>query len=91
MSFTIDITCSAGALSLTCETALDTLNKVLELEQQPHGAIMGPSLSKTARDESSISMNYARYVQRGKLDAPRPKGDKRQRLHFALSRTPGCP
>jgi hypothetical protein len=24
------------------------------------------------RDESSISMNYARYVQRGKLDAPRP-------------------
>jgi hypothetical protein len=39
MSFTIDVTCSAGALSLTCETALDTLNKVLELEQQPHGAI----------------------------------------------------
>ena len=67
MSFTIDVTCSAGALSLTCETALDTLNKVLELEQQPHGAI-------TVKDGTGriITMNYARYLQRGKLDAPRP-------------------
>jgi hypothetical protein len=39
MSFTIDVTCSEGDLLLTCETALETLNKVLELEQQPHGAI----------------------------------------------------
>ena len=61
------VTCSAGALSLTCETALETLNKVLELEQQPHGAI-------TVKDGTGriITMNYARYVQRGKLDVPRP-------------------
>jgi hypothetical protein len=39
MSFTIDVACSEGDLTLTCETALDAFNKVLELEQQPHGAI----------------------------------------------------
>ena len=40
MSFTIDATSSRGDLSLTCGTALETLNKVRELERQPHGTIV---------------------------------------------------
>ena len=34
MSFTIEANNSAGAISISCATASDAVNKVLELEQQ---------------------------------------------------------
>jgi hypothetical protein len=39
MPFTIDATSSAGAISILCSSASEAVNKVLELEQGPHGSI----------------------------------------------------
>jgi hypothetical protein len=51
MSFTIDVTGLAGALSTDCSTASDAMNKVLELEQHPHGKI-------TVKDSGGRKINF---------------------------------
>ena len=38
--FTIEATSATGSVFLTCSTASETLNRVLELEQRPHGSII---------------------------------------------------
>ena len=40
MPFTIEGTGSAGAISIVCSTASEAVNKLLELEQHPHGSII---------------------------------------------------
>ena len=40
MSFTIEITSALGPKRFTCSTASETMNKVCELEQRPHGSIL---------------------------------------------------
>jgi hypothetical protein len=52
MPFRIDFTGLAGVGSVKCETALDALTKVLELEERPHGTIM-------VKDETGRSISYS--------------------------------
>jgi hypothetical protein len=50
MSFTIEATSAIGPMFFTCSAAAETLNRVLELEQRPHGTI-------TVRDGDGRSIN----------------------------------
>ena len=40
MPFTIEAKGATGSVFLKCSTASETLNRVLELEQRPHGSII---------------------------------------------------
>lgn len=51
MPFTIDFTSAAGTASICCETPLETLNKVLDLEQAPHGTI-------TVKDDAGRPISF---------------------------------
>jgi hypothetical protein len=50
MSFTIETTSALGPMRFTCSTASETMNKVCELEQHPHGSIL-------VRDGSGRAIN----------------------------------
>jgi hypothetical protein len=39
MPFKIEATTQQGAVSVMCSTASEAVNKVLDLEQRPHGSI----------------------------------------------------
>jgi len=55
MSFVIEATSAIGPMFFTCSIASETLNKVLEVEQRPHGSI-------TVRDGNGRSINIDELI-----------------------------
>ena len=53
--FTIEATSATGSVFLKCSTASETLNRVLELEQRPHGSI-------TVRDGNRRSIDIDELI-----------------------------
>ena len=66
MPFTIEATSAIGPMFLECSTASETLNKVLEVEQRPHGSI-------TVRDGNRRSLNIDELIATALCEADLPR------------------
>ena len=79
MPFTIEATSATGSVFLTCSTASETLNRVLELEQRPHGSIIVRDGNRRSIDIDELTVGDVREATNETLLGEQRRGGSNPR------------
>ena len=77
--FTIEAKGATGSVFLTCSTASETLNRVLELEQRPHGSIIVRDGNRRSIDIDELTVGDVREATNETLLGEQRRGGSNPR------------